>query len=392
MKYARLSFFLAVLSTALFQAACSSGRQTSETAPGAPIAVKTEVVRPVELQDTFEAPGTVRARNSAVISSKVPGYIEEMRAAPGDAVRAGQTLVVLQAQDLEAQVARARAAQQAAGNGVVEAEKARTAAESNAQLAATTYQRYKGLLDKQSVSRQEFDEVEARHKAAAANVEMANAAIQRARSGEQQAQAEVKAAEVTRGYAVLAAPFSGVVTEKRADPGSLAMPGQPLLAVEQGDDFRLEATVEESRISAIWLGDPVRVSIEAIAFQTQGRVSEIVPAVDAASRAFLVKIDLPRPKSAADARLLRSGLFGRAAFSKGSRQTIAVPESAVRTYGQLTSVYVAESGVARQRLVTLGARAGDRVEILSGLSDGDRLVLSPALALRDGARLEEVRP
>jgi membrane fusion protein, multidrug efflux system len=389
-KHARLFFFIPALSMLFLLAACSQEKPAPAAASAPPISVKTEVVHAVEMGDTFQAPGTVRARTSAVISARVPGYVQDLKVKAGDTVRAGQTLVVLQSQDLDAQVARAKAAQQAAGSGITEAEKARAAAESNAQLAATTLQRYKTLLDKKSVSQQEFDEVEARYKGAAANLEMANAAIQRVRAGEQQAQAEVKAAEVMRGYSVLAAPFSGVVTEKRVEPGSLAMPGQPLLVLEQGGDFRLEATVEEARIAAIKLGDPVRVSIESMS-EIQGRVSEMVPAVDAASRAFLVKIDLPHPKSPADARLLRSGLFGRATFAHGSRKAIAVPENNVRSYGQLTSVYVVADGLARQRLVTLGARSGDQVEILSGLSEGDRLVVSPPPALRDGSRVEEVR-
>lgn len=392
MKHTHLkttALVLAVAGSVLLLAGCGADRQSVSTAAGSPIAVKTAVIEPVAFDEVYEAPGTVRARRSATIASKVVGYIQEMRVNAGDRVRAGQVLAVLAAQDLDAQVARATAARLAAQSAVLEAEKARAAAQSGAAFAEATYQRYQMLLDKRAISRQEFEEAESRYKSAVANQEMAAAAIARARAGQGQAEAELEGAKVMRGYAVLSAPFAGVISEKRMDAGSLAMPGQPLLILEQAGDFRLEATVEESRIAAVQLGDQVRVAVEALGTTVEGRVSEIVPAVDAASRAFLVKIDLP---GGAALRDLRSGQFGRAAFRIGRRQAMSVPEAAVRRYGQLQSVFVSENGTARQRLVTLGPQSGGRVEVLSGLNPGERVVVTNVAALRDGARLEEARP
>jgi len=385
----------------LLLAGCGKEKAAPKAEQQPPITVNTVEVRRATLDDTFDAPGTVRARLSAVISAKVTGYVQEVRVKVGDRVHAGQTLAVLAAQDLDAQVARAAAAQLAAQSGVQEAEKARLAAQSSAALAAATYQRYQTLLEKRSVSRQEFDEAEARHKTAKAGQEMADATVARALAGQRQAEAEVQAAKVTRGYAVLAAPFAGIISEKRVDPGSLAMPGQPLCTVEQAGDFRLEATVEESKIAAIKLGDTARVSIEALGASVEGRVSEIVPAVEASSRSFIVKIDLPhvgatprgRPGAEAESaggrattwgRPYISGLFGRATFRGRRREAIAVPETAVLRDGQLASVFVVDGGVARQRLVTLGAKSGELIEVLSGLNDGDRLIVNRPAGLRDG--------
>ncbi len=389
-KLARHSLVIGALAGGLLLAGCSSHERPASAESAPAVAVKTQVIEPAALADTFQAPGTVRARKSAAIAAKVSGYVQDVRVKPGDRVAAGQTLVILQAQDLDAQVARANAGQHVAGSAVLEAERARAVADSQAQLAAATYQRYKGLIEKRSVSRQEFDEVEARHKAAQANLEMVAAAIGRARAAQRQAEAEVKAAGVMRGYAVLAAPFSGIVSEKHVDPGALAMPGLPLLVVEQVGDYRLEAAVEESRSGAVKLGDKVSVEIEALGRAVEGRVGEIVPAVDASSRAFLVKIDLPGMEK--NAAVLRSGMFGRAAFVQGVRQAIAVPAGAVQSLGQLSSVFVSDNGTARQRLVTIGSRSGDRVEVLTGLSSGDRVILASVPGLRDGVRLQEVRP
>jgi len=395
----RFALIIVVTAAAAMLAACGREKPAPTAEQQAPITVNTSEVRRATLDDTFDAPGTVRARLSAVISAKVTGYVQEVRVKVGDRVHAGQTLAVLAAQDLDAQVARAAAAQLAAQSGVQEAEKARLAAESNAALAAATYQRYQTLLEKRSVSRQEFDEAEARHKSAKAGQEMAEATVARALAGQRQAEAEVQAAKVTRGYAVLAAPFAGVISEKRVDPGNLAMPGQALLTVEQAGDFRLEATVEESKIAAIKLGGTARVSIEALGASVEGRVSEIVPAVDASSRSFVVKIDLPSHVEAASVRKahslkavpleLRSGLFGRATFRGGRREAIAVPETAVLRDGQLASVFVVDGGVARQRLITLGAKSGELIEVLSGLNDGDRLIVNRPAGLRDGTPIKE---
>jgi RND family efflux transporter MFP subunit len=127
---------------------------------------------------------------------------------------------------------------------------------------------------------------------------------------------------------------------------------------------------------------PVTVSIESLGRTIQARVSEIVPAVDPASRSYTVKMDLPALAQ------LRSGLFGRARFAQGSRQVLAVPASAVAERGQLRAVMVAENGVARTRLITTGERRGEQVEVLSGLTPGEKVIAPAPANLADGARVE----
>src|SRR5260370_19145494 len=127
-----------------------------------------------------------------------------------------------------------------------------------------------------------------------------------------QADQEVGASEVTRSYAEVQAPFAGVVTLKSVDPGNLAVPGAPLLTIER-DGYRLEASVEESRLGTVRVGQAVSVTLDGINRSFDAQVSEIVPAVDAASRAYIVKIDLPNTPA------LRSGIFGRAMFQMESR-------------------------------------------------------------------------
>jgi RND family efflux transporter MFP subunit len=351
----------------------------------APIAVRTITAAPAAWPNLYEAVGTVRARTAAVISSRVMGYVREVRVAAGDRVRAGQTLVVLDSRDLDAGYRQAEAARNEARSVVPEADNAIAGAKASVDLAKATYKRMKELLDKDSVSSQEFDEASARLKLAQSGYEMALSKRSQLQSKIAQAEEAFASAEVMRSYAQLSAPFAGTVTQKTVDPGALAAPGAPLLTLEREGDYRFEASVEESQLPLIHLGQPVTVLVDAAERPVAGRVAEVVAAVDSASRAFTVKIDLPSTPQ------LHSGLFGRAQFSFGTRSVLAVPVAAASEHGQLTSLFVADGGRARVRFVTLGPRARDQVEVLSGLETGEKVVFPVPAGLADGSPVE-VRP
>jgi RND family efflux transporter MFP subunit len=330
----------------------------------------------------YEATGTVRARTSAVISSKLMGYVREVKVQTGDRVREGQLLVTLDSRDLDVSSRRADAAREEVRSGEPEADSAVAAAKANLDLAEVTFGRMRDLFQKTSISNQEFDEASAKLKAAQAAYEMAQARRLQLNSKLAQVDQEVRASEVTRSYADVLAPFAGVVVSKSVDPGSLALPGAPLFTIEREGPYRLEASVEESRLTAIRIGQPVSVTLDGVDRTTDARVSEIVPAVDAASRAYIVKIDLPALPA------LRSGVFGRAAFQLGRRSLLAIPAGAVTERGQLQSVLIADSGIARTRLITTGQKANDRVEVLSGLSVDENVIFPVPQGLSDGARVE----
>jgi RND family efflux transporter MFP subunit len=196
---------------------------------------------------------------------------------------------------------------------------------------------------------------------------------------------DVRAAGIMRDYARLAAPFSGVVITRTVEPGNLATPGAPLLTIEQDGLYRLEASVDESKLASVRVGQAVEVAIEAFEDthrKLNARVSEIVPSVDAASRTYIAKLDLPATPG------LRTGMFGRAIFPLGVQKVVAVPLAAVVERGQLQSVFAVEDGVAHIRLVTTGRRTKDAVEVLSGLNAGEKVVLPVPPGFEDGARVE----
>ncbi len=359
--------------------------EDKRAAPPPVVAVQTVEVREQQFPSVYEATGTVQARTSAVIAAKLMGYVREVKVQTGDRVKAGQSLVTLDARDLDAGTARAEAALEEVRSSVPEADSAVAGAQANLDLAQATFKRMQDLFAKKSISNQEFDEASAKLKSAQSAHDMARARRAQLDAQAARVQQEVRAAQVTRSYAEITAPFAGVIAAKSVEPGTLTVPGAPLLTIEREGEFRLEAPIEESHKPEIRLGQPVSVTIDGIDRTYEARVSEIAPAVDAASRSYIVKIDLlPLPA-------LRSGTFGRAMFASANRLMLTVPATAVSERGQLQSVLVAENGAAHNRLITAGKRTKDQVEVLSGLTAGDRVIVPIPRGLMDGAAVQ-VRP
>ena len=363
--------------------ACSEApRKAAEPAGSKPIAVTVVTATVSELPSVYEAVGTVRARTSAAIASRIMGAVREVNVRPGDSVTANQLLASIDSRDLDAAVRQAQAAREEALSARGEVEHAIASAQANLELAQATYKRISDLFRKTSVSNQEYDEAGARLKAAQAAYDMAVAKRSQVSARIQQATEAVASAEVMRGYAEIRAPFAGTVIDKPVDPGTMAAPGTPLLTLEQNGPLRLEVPVEESFLATIRVGQAVTVTIDSLDRTLEARVSEINPLVDPGSRAFLVKIDLPAIPN------LHSGAYGRANFSRGVRIALMVPVSAVAEQGQIQTLMVVEGGAARTRLVTLGQKQGDRFEVLSGLTAGEQIVSPRPGTLTDGARVE----
>ena len=370
MKIVLRASLLAVL--AAIVAGCRGGE------PASPAVVETMQARVVESKQqqvslNIRSTGTVHARETAVVSAQVVGRIQQVLVREGDSVRAGQTMVVLDDAALRASANQAEA-------GVKAAQDEQAAAQTDATLAASTLERYRQLQTEKSVSPQEMDEVAQRAGAASARLEAVRAQTEAARAQE-------SGAHTMLGYSRLVAPFAGVVTARMADPGTLASPGVPLLQVDQAGALQLQATVDESAIGAIHKGMKAQVAIDGTSSaDITGTVAEIDPAADPASHSFLVKIDLPSSSQ------LRAGMYGTAEFANGVRQAIVVPRSAVVSRGSLVCAYVLDAnGIAQLRYLTLGAQQGNLVEVLSGISPGEKLVDDPTDRDLAGKRIEAQR-
>jgi multidrug efflux pump subunit AcrA (membrane-fusion protein) len=355
-------------------AGCSGSRVAAAPADAEePIAVTLAKVAMTDLGSAIHVGGVVQARTTAAITARILAPVREVRVSPGDRVRKGQTLVVLDGDDLAAGARAARSAALAAAQGANAAAAELQAAEASLALARASYDRVAGLHARQSATAQEFDDATAALWTADARVAGASARAVQAALAVESAQATSDQASTTKSFTTIAAPFDGMVTEKMVEPGNMASPGLPLLRLEETREFRLEVRVDESRIDHIRSGNRVAVYLGNGTTAIEGTVVEVSRAVDADARAFLVKIALPETLG------VRSGEFGKARFDGPPRRALTIPSSAIVRRGQLTSVFVLDKGVARVRLVNLSG-----TEVLAGLTESEVVVLSPPAGLNDG--------
>jgi RND family efflux transporter MFP subunit len=390
MNAMRVAVALVLGLTAASAAACSRAEPAAKPA-GTAVAVTAVPVAAQELADTLETGGSVRARLVATVVSRIMAEVQSVDVVPGQRVRSGQTVIRLDARELQANQLRAAAAEAAARNGLVVADADRQAADAALTLARVTHQRLADLRSRNSATQNELDEAVANLRATESRLRAADARIAEATSALDAAAAATRVASVMLSYASLQAPFDGVVTEKRVDPGNMASPGQPLLTIEDTQRFTLEVRLDESRAALVRLGQNVSVILDSPAAGSPagagtpaagvtGRVTEISRVLDAGAHDFLVKIELP-----ASAAGLRTGMYGRALLTGSSHRGIAVPSSALVRRGQLSYVFVAGTdGRAHLRMVNAGDALGDRVEIRAGLAAGDRVIIEPPTLLTDG--------
>jgi RND family efflux transporter MFP subunit len=348
---------------------CANERRIEAAAPETINNVQLFVAQKTTVPDWLEAVGTVRAAQTSQLSSQIMGNIVTVQAHEGERVDSGQVLVVIDDTQLRAAVEQATAVELAAQKDV-------SAAESEFTLTQTTMKRYQQLYEKKSVSPQEFDEIKTRAQASEARRDMA-------RAGLAQANAALAQARTSLGYTRIRAPFAGIVTERKADLGTLASPGMPILTLEDTRNYRLEVTVDETDVRFVRVGQSAPVNIDALGGgEIIGKVVQLVPAADPGSRSFLLKIELPKEAH------LRSGLFGRAQFAREERSALLIPRTAVVERGQLQGVYVLDSEqIADIHYVTLGRTSGQQVEVLSGLEGAEKIVAAPANRELSGKRI-----
>ncbi|MFA5353280.1 MAG: efflux RND transporter periplasmic adaptor subunit [Thermodesulfovibrionales bacterium] len=325
-------------------------------------------LKPSQVDEYYETSGTVKAKQTGILSSRVMGTVTALHVKEGDRVSAGQVLMAIDDRDAAARV-------EAADAGQSEAQKALEAAGQSRSLVDLTYGRYKKLHDGKAISRQEMDEIETRKKVSEIEYQRAEEAVKRAKAG-------LREAQVNRGFSRIRAPFPGVVTAKTIDTGSMAVPGSPLITVEDTSLFRIEVNADERLSGKVSPGMAVDVVIESTGMAMQGKVSEVVPAVDPMTRTFLIKIDL---RGAG----LRSGLFGRVSIPEGKKEAILVPQKAIVRKGELTGVYLADDkGIITYRLIRAGKERNGMVEVLSGTHAGEKAVVDGVEKAVDGGVLQ----
>jgi RND family efflux transporter MFP subunit len=303
---------------------------------GDPLAVTTAVVEEVVSARLQGVTATVRPVNRASLSARLMGRVAELHVPIGASVRAGDPIITLDAGEIEARLQQAR---------------------------ANFDQIERDLARETTLVRQ-----------GASSAEVARTLEDRRRA----AAAAVREAETLVSYTTVSAPFDGVVTGRHVEVGDLAVPGAPLIELEGPSRLRAEAQVPES-LAALAVGISVTVQLDDSV--VTGQVAEFSPSADPATRTRLAKIELPAGSPA------RSGQFARVLWPAGEHRSLVAPASTVTRFGQMERVWIVADERAHLRLVRTGALQGDRIELLSGVSAGELLVVNPPAALRDGQRI-----
>ena len=321
----------------LFLAGCSKSPEVPQT--GAELAAARVRVQPVELKErqaTEEVVGTVRAKLRATLEAKVSGRIEQMPVTLGQAVSTGDLIAKLDAPEIQAKLDQAKA-------GFEQTER--------------DWKRISSLFEQQAVTHSEYDAAQGRYRQAAASVAEAQAMV---------------------AYVQVLAPFNGVITKRWVDVGDLAVPGKPLVDIEDPAALQLEADVPEAIAAHIRRDAPMTVRVDAVGDDLSGLVAEIAPSADAVSRTFRVKLDLSKSPG------LMPGQFGRLLVPVGEDKTMRVPAGAIIERGQLEIAFVVANQRAQLHLVKSGKHFGQEVEVLAGLDVGEPVVVEGADQLVDG--------
>ncbi|HSH10072.1 MAG TPA: efflux RND transporter periplasmic adaptor subunit [Oceanipulchritudo sp.] len=333
MKNLYLIFTTLAASAVLFLTGCGHKESTADQTVLPSVDVKTATVQRLSHSRAQWLPGTVHPAEQAVVAAKLMATVEQAEFTIGQLVAKGDLLVVLRAEEIDAQVEQARAA-------LAQVER--------------NYEREKSLLAQSATTAETVRTLEDQMRLARARL------------------AEVVTME---GYLNIKAPFDGIITSKQVRRGDLATPGTPMLTIEGTGHQQVHVQVPDS-LSALGYASSIQIEADGKVIDTS--LTEWSPAADPASRTRLAKLDLP------DGAKVRSGQYVRVNWPAGETSSLWMPASALSVMGQMERVFVILDGQTHLRLVRTGAREGDLVQILAGLDEGEQVVLSPSVQLRDG--------
>lgn len=336
----KMNFLILTIFILLLTSGCRDRVETSAVSSLPQVEAQIETVALSMVPVQVELAGTLQAVAQATIAARVAGQIVKLPVQLGSKVKQGDLLVKISAAEINARV-------QQAETQLAQAQRNLTRETKLQQINASTQTKVKTLKEQVQI----------------------NAALYRE-------------ALTILGYTEIKAPFAGTVTDKQVEVGDLASPGASLLKLENSTALEVVIQVPEGLSQYLTLESRLPLTVPAAGLTLHAQIREISPTVDPASRTTQIKLMLPAAPG------LRSGQFARVALVDNQAKTLTISSKALRQEGQLQQVFVAEQGMARMRLVRIGAEFDGRTEILSGLKAGDQVVIATIDKLRDGQPLK----
>lgn len=334
-------------------------------------------------------PGNIQAVTEAPILARAEGFVQRRYVDIGDRVNAGQLMADIQAPDLDQQVVQARAAVQQAQADLERATAALEQGKANENLAKVTATRWDNLAHRGVVSRQENDQYQAQYLAQSANVRALDRAVAAARGNVAASQANVARLTELQGYLQVRAPFAGVITLRNVDVGALVNTGSTLLfRIAQTNPLRTYVNVPQGDASEVTVGQTATLSTSDLPDRKfNGAVTRTANALDPASRTLLVEIQVPNP----DGKLL-PGTYVQVDLNLPRKDPpLLIPSDTlvVRSNGTLVARVGADNAVHFQS-ITVGRDLGERIEVLSGLKAGQRVIVNPNDSVQEGVKVHPV--
>jgi len=294
------------------------------------------------------AVGTIRAVYEAVVASKLLARVEEVRVKAGQDVKQGDLLVVLDKADLKSRIEQALASERAA----------------------------KAKYDQSEIEQGRAERLRSRESITQSELDVANTSLKTAKAELERARRAVEETRILEAYATVRAPISGRVIDKKVNVGDTVSQGQALVSMYDPSRMQLLATVRESLAMRLKVGQEIAARIDTLGYDCHATISEIVPEAQAESRSFQVKVTGPCPPD------IYSGMFGRIFIPLEDEDVLLVPEAAIRKVGQLDEVDVIDGNAVSRRSVQLGRTLEEGCEVLSGLSEGEKVVLLQAAGIK----------
>lgn len=362
MKYTNTYLVSGLALMAVLLSACHS-EPGKTNADAAALSVKTDVVKSVNQESKYSYAAKIEPEVHAVLSTRIMGYIKDYKVKTGQKVKKGQVLLQINDQDIRAKKAQIQAT--------------KMEAEAAFQNTKKDVERFRILFDEKSASQKELDDMETQYK-------MAKARLEAVKQAGNEINEQLK-------YTTIKAPYNGIITKKYLNAGDLASPGMPLLGIEKSNSLVAIARIPENEISHLNIGDTVDVSVNAAnGMELKGKIAELNTSALLSGGLYEVKIVLEDEKAKTDR--LHSGMYAHVQFCKGDTKSIMIPEEAVIYRGQLCGVYtLSQSNTALLRWVRLGKKSGDKVEILSGLNEGESYIKSYKGKIWDGVKVSVVK-
>ena len=351
MKFYRPVCFLIPLLLALTACSPDDAPATADT----PLALPSTVVKSENLPVEYTAVGNIVSDHRVDISSKIIGYIHSIEVTEGASIQQGQVLVTLDDSDVRAAIAQARSAVSSA----------------KAQLsdADSDLKRYQNLLKDESVSETRVRKTRLLRDTLRDQLAAANAALD--------------SAMALRQYTSIKSPVDGLVLTRHRRVGELASPGVPILSVESQQGLLFQTYLPERHLNLVKLDDTVVLKLDSLPESVKGKVLRIVASADPVTRGF--KVDIFLPEELPGENTIIPGMFGRASFQLGSIRHPIIPTSAVFERGGLTGVFVLDSDKrAHFRWLRLGRQFSSNSEVISGLIEGERILLTAQADLPEG--------